>query len=87
VRELEAALAGGPAARGGEDQCWTLARIAEVVRRRFGVEYNLAGLDLLAPAGLPSSCSSRAHCRGPSGSSDTGPLDRNAPAIAAPTLR
>ncbi len=30
-----------------EDQCWTLARIAEVVRRRFGVEYTLAGLDLL----------------------------------------
>jgi hypothetical protein len=30
-----------------EDQCWTLARIAEVVRRRFGVEYTLAGMDLL----------------------------------------
>ncbi len=29
------------------DQCWTLARIAEVVRRRFGVEYTPAGLDLL----------------------------------------
>jgi transposase len=43
---------GGPAAWGGEDQCWTLARIAEVVCRRFGVEYTLAGLGLLAPAGL-----------------------------------
>ena len=32
---------------GDEDQCWTLARIAEVVRRRFTVEYTLAGLDLL----------------------------------------
>jgi transposase len=31
----------------GEDQCWTLARIAELVRRRFGVRYTLAGLDLL----------------------------------------
>jgi transposase len=48
VRELEAALEAGPAAWGwDEDQCWTLARIAEVVRRRFKVEYTLAGLDLL----------------------------------------
>jgi hypothetical protein len=30
-----------------EDQCWTLARITEVVRRWFGVEYTLAGMDLL----------------------------------------
>src|SRR6266496_700180 len=37
----------GPAVQGWEDQCWTLARIAEVVRRRFGVDYTLAGLDLL----------------------------------------
>ena len=38
----------GPAAPGwDEDQCWTLARITEVVRRRFGVEYTLAGVDLL----------------------------------------
>jgi transposase len=48
MRELEAVLEVGPAAWGwDEDQCWTLARIAEVVRRRFGVEYTLAGLDLL----------------------------------------
>jgi transposase len=48
VRELEAVLEAGPAAWGwDEDQCWTLARIAGVVRRRFGVEYTLAGLDLL----------------------------------------
>jgi putative transposase len=48
VRELETVLEAGPAAWGwDEDQCWTLARIAEVVRRRFGVEYTLAGLDLL----------------------------------------
>jgi transposase len=46
VRELEA----GPAAWGDEDQCWTLARIAEVVRRRLGVEYTPAGLDPLLRA-------------------------------------
>jgi transposase len=48
VRELEAVLGAGPAAGGQvEDQCWTLARIADVVHRRFPVEYTLAGLDLL----------------------------------------
>jgi transposase len=47
VCELEAVLEAGPAAWGwDEDQCWTLARIAEVVHRRFQVEYTLAGLDL-----------------------------------------
>jgi hypothetical protein len=36
------ALDVGPAAWGwDEDQCWTLARIAEVVRRRFRVDYTL----------------------------------------------
>jgi transposase len=45
--QLEAVLDAGPAAQGWEDQCWTLARIGEVVRSRFGVEYTLAGLDLL----------------------------------------
>jgi transposase len=48
LRELETVLEAGPAAWGwDEDQCWTLARIAEIVRRRFGVGYTLAGLDLL----------------------------------------
>ncbi|EDY49105.1 helix-turn-helix domain-containing protein [Streptomyces clavuligerus] len=42
-----AVLDAGPAAEGWSDQCWTPARIAEVVRRRFGVAYTLAGLDLL----------------------------------------
>src|SRR6266568_5048004 len=47
-RWRRALAAAGPAARGwDEDQCWTLARIAEMVRRRFGVTYTLAGLDLL----------------------------------------
>jgi transposase len=46
--ELEAVLDAGPAASGwDEDQCWTLARIAEVIRGRFRVEYTLAGVDLL----------------------------------------
>src|SRR4051794_21202086 len=45
--ELQALLDAGPAAWGWTDQCWTLPRIAEVVRTRFGVDYTLPGLDLL----------------------------------------
>ncbi|WP_448619515.1 helix-turn-helix domain-containing protein [Geodermatophilus sp. URMC 65] len=40
-------LEAGPAAWGWTDQCWTLARIAAVVRERFGVDYTLPGRDLL----------------------------------------
>ena len=48
LRELATLLDAGPAVQGwDEDQCWTLARITEVVRRRFGVDYTLAGMDLL----------------------------------------
>jgi transposase len=47
LRELEAVLDAGPEVWGWADQCWTLARIAELVRRRFTVDYTLAGLDLL----------------------------------------
>jgi transposase len=48
LRELEMVLEAGPAASGwDEDQCWTLARIAEVIRVRFKVGYTLAGVDLL----------------------------------------
>ncbi|MGH3274837.1 MAG: winged helix-turn-helix domain-containing protein, partial [Streptosporangiaceae bacterium] len=47
LRELQTVLDAGPAAWGWQDQCWTLARIAATVRRRFGVIYTLAGLDLL----------------------------------------
>jgi putative transposase len=47
VRELEAVLEAGPGAWGWKDQCWTLARIGELIWRRFRVEYTLAGLDLL----------------------------------------
>jgi transposase len=43
-----AALDAGPAVWGwDEDQCWTLARAGEVIWRLFGVEYTLAGVDLL----------------------------------------
>jgi transposase len=48
LRELETVLEAGPAVSGwDEDQCWTLARIAEVIRGRFRVGYTLAGVDLL----------------------------------------
>jgi transposase len=48
LRELETLLDAGPAVHGwDENQCWTLARVTEVVRRRFGVDYTLAGMDLL----------------------------------------
>ena len=48
LREMATLLDAGPAVQGwDEDQCWTLARITEVVRSRFGVEYTLAGMDLL----------------------------------------
>jgi transposase len=48
LRELEAALDAGPAVWGwDEDQRWTLARIADLARRRFRVEYTLAGIDVL----------------------------------------
>ncbi|MFD3475923.1 winged helix-turn-helix domain-containing protein [Streptomyces sp. NPDC058695] len=47
LRVLELVLDAGPAVAGWSDQCWTLARIAEVVRRGFGGEYTLAGMDLL----------------------------------------
>jgi transposase len=48
LRELETVLDAGPAASGwDEDQCWTLARVAEVIVTRFRVNYTLAGVDLL----------------------------------------
>ncbi len=48
LRELETVLDAGPASSGwDEDQCWTLARITEVIRSRFKVSYTLAGADLL----------------------------------------
>jgi hypothetical protein len=40
-------LDAGPAGWGWTDQCWTLPRIAKVVRERFGVDYTPPGMDLL----------------------------------------
>jgi transposase len=46
--ELEKVLEAGPAAFGwGADQRWTLTRVAEVVRDRFGVRYSVSGLHVL----------------------------------------
>src|SRR3954447_1663999 len=45
--ELQELLDAGPAAWGWADQCWTLPRIAAVVRERFSVDYTLPGVDLL----------------------------------------
>jgi transposase len=48
LKLLEDLLDVGPAAHGwDEDQCWTLARIAELITRHFGVSYTLAGVDAL----------------------------------------
>jgi transposase len=47
LAELEAVLDAGPAAWGWTDQRWTLARIGQLVRGRFGMDYTLAGLDVL----------------------------------------
>jgi len=47
VAELEALLDAGPAACGYADQCWTLSRVAGQAWQRFGVEYTLAGMDVL----------------------------------------
>src|SRR4051794_26425722 len=67
--QLQVLLDAGPAAWGWTDQCWTLPRIAAVVRTRFGVDYTLPGLDLLLhrigwsvqvpPGGWPSAARSR----------------------------
>jgi transposase len=48
LKALEAALEQGPAAHGwDEDQCWTLARIAELIQGMFTVSYTVGGVDYL----------------------------------------
>jgi putative transposase len=48
LERLTQALQAGPAAHGWvEDQRWTLARVAELVRRLFGVRYSLRGVSYL----------------------------------------
>ncbi|MET8954892.1 winged helix-turn-helix domain-containing protein [Streptomyces sp. NPDC004533] len=45
---LEAQLEAGPEVHGwGEDQCWTLARVVELIARRFRVTYSISGAGLL----------------------------------------
>ncbi|MGI5201390.1 winged helix-turn-helix domain-containing protein [Spirillospora sp. CA-108201] len=49
---LEAELNRGPAAHGWvEDQRWTLERVAEVIRRLFGIGYTRPGVSLLLRLG------------------------------------
>lgn len=42
-QELMTLIQAGPAARGYEDQRWTLARMAELIRRFFGVRFHSSG--------------------------------------------
>jgi transposase len=70
IRELEAVLETGPAVWGwDEDQCWTVARIGQVVRRRFGVIYTWRGW---------TCC-----CTGSAGACRSPPAERDETAIAA----
>jgi len=41
---LDAVLDAGPLAAGWKDQRWTLARIRDLVARRFGVQYTVPGI-------------------------------------------
>jgi putative transposase len=60
LEELQALLEAGPAVWGWDDQCWTLARIAEVVQKCFGVEYTgWVGACRCPPAKPPSATRSR----------------------------
>jgi len=48
LARLAAALEQGPAAHGfGEDQRWTLARVADLIARMFHVRYTLRGVSYL----------------------------------------
>ena len=48
LTQPDAMLEAGPATQGwDEDQCRTLARIAELARERFRVQYTPAGMNLL----------------------------------------
>jgi transposase len=48
LEDLAAELAAGPGVYGfAEDQCWTQARVAEVIAVRFGVDYTPAGVGYL----------------------------------------
>jgi transposase len=47
LTQLRAALDAGPAVYGWKDQRWTLARVAALVLRLFGVSYSLRGISFL----------------------------------------
>src|SRR5579864_3357777 len=47
LAQLSAVLDAGPAACGHKDQRWTLATVAAVVMRLFGVSYSLRGTSFL----------------------------------------
>ena len=44
LAELESVLEAGPLAAGWTDQRWTLARVRDLVARRFGVQYTVPGI-------------------------------------------
>jgi transposase len=44
LAELESVLEAGPLAAGFGDQRWTLARVRDLVARRFGVHYTIPGI-------------------------------------------
>jgi transposase len=43
LAELEITLEAGPLAAGWEDQRWTLARVRDLIARKFGVRYTVPG--------------------------------------------
>ncbi|BCJ51860.1 transposase [Actinoplanes sp. NBRC 14428] len=47
LAELADLLDRGPVQQGWQDARWTLARVAEVIKRRFGVSYTLRGASYL----------------------------------------
>jgi transposase len=74
LSRLRQALDAGPAVHGwDEDQRWTLARVAELIARMFGVSYTLRGVSFLlhrngSPRRFPrAGPSSATRTRSPSG--------------------
>src|SRR4051794_5492572 len=48
-KQLAGVLDEGPLGQGWADARWTLARVAEVIERLFGVDYTLRGVSYLLP--------------------------------------
>src|SRR3954470_13014978 len=53
--QLAGVLDEGPVVQGWADARWTLARVAEVIERRFGITYTLRGVSYLLP-GWATAC-------------------------------